>query len=110
MPIIDATLNTHDDEKVVRLVSTEGVEFEVSYGSIKQSRTLCSFLNSQLNWTEADDCTLHLLGMSTHTVSRVAEFLNGREGFMGEASLVQAFSMEPEECLELLLVADYLEI
>lgn len=103
------TKGSSENQEKVRLVSSDGHVFTIDRQMALLSKTLAMFLDPTLNWQESATGTVLLQDVNGRLLSRVVDFLRCR--YVNETSQSELpFEIQPEESLELLLVADYLEM
>lgn len=93
----------------VKLISDDGFEFVLERETALYSRTLAMFLDTSLGWEEALGGQVVLKGISGKLLSRVCSFLHHRRTFENSEHH-PPWEITAEESLDLLLVADYLEM
>lgn len=93
----------------VRLVSCDGVSFVVEREAALYSRTLAMFLDPELGWQEGLTGEVHLRDINGHVLERVCSFLDYRRRYDGTEQH-PPWDVREEESLDILLVADYLEM
>jgi transcription elongation factor B subunit 1 len=95
--------------QLIRLVSSDGQVFVVERQMAVLSKTLAMFLDPANGWQESVTGTVLLQDINGRLLTRIVDFLRHR--IAGEPCQLQAsFDIRPEESLELLLVADYLDM
>ena len=105
LTVDDAALS----QTVVALVSEDGVEFPMDLQTVCLSKTLAMFLDPQLGFRESQTRRVSLTGIPAKTLKRVCEYLEHRRKWDG-CEQPPHWDIAVEESLDLLLVADYLEI
>ncbi len=98
-----------DNTEVVTLVASNGAQIKLPLGAACCSHVIATMLDPQYGWVEAADRVVHLADIPQHTLVRVVEYLQYRWTYDGIADH-PAFEIAPEESLELLLAADYLDM
>lgn len=98
-----------DESRQIKLISGEGKEFALDYRTIKLSKTLALLLDPKLGFLESQTGIIHLRDINTAQLERVVAFLNYRRQYDG-ADDYPPFPISPEESVDLLLVADYLDV
>lgn len=93
----------------VTLVSEDGFEFVLDRSAVLYSRVLGMFLDAELGWLESQTQRVQLKGVSGQVLERACSFLYHRKQWDGLEQQPE-FDMTAEESLDLLLVADYLEM
>jgi transcription elongation factor B subunit 1 len=96
------------DSGHVRLISEDGVEFVIERETALFSRTISMFLEPSLGFEESSG-TIHLYGIPGRLVERVCSFLHHRRRWDGQENH-PVWEIGAEESLDLLLIADYLEM
>lgn len=97
-----------DSEKVT-LISQDGQAFVIDKETVKLSKVLEMFLDPELGWKESQTNTIHLKGINSRILDRVCTYLQYKKHFEG-SNYCPPFDIAAEESLDLLLVADYLEV
>lgn len=94
---------------MVKLVSDDGQEYSVARELVEQSRVLAAFLDPRLGFAESQTGIIRLKDIPGPALKRVVEYLIHKKACEG-LSEPPLFDVKAEESLELLLVADYLDI
>lgn len=92
---------------MVKLVSQDGKEFSVEEPIVLQSRVLSMFLSP--GTVEHATRTIRMIDISASTLARVIDYLRYRKKYENHEN-PPGWDIKAEESMELLLVADYLEI
>jgi transcription elongation factor B subunit 1 len=103
-----STLDAAEGPVHVRLLSDDGIEFVIERETALFSRTLAMFLDASNGFVESSG-TVQLHGIPGRLVERVCSFLQHRRKFDGMEQS-PPWEIGAEESLDLLLVADYLEM
>lgn len=93
----------------ITLVSEDGFEFVLDRSAVLYSRVLSMFLDPELGWLESQSQRILLRGVSGKVLERACSFLYHRKQWDGSEHQPE-FDITAEESLDLLLVADYLEM
>jgi transcription elongation factor B subunit 1 len=93
----------------VTLVSEDGVEILLEMETARLSKTLSLFLDPELGFEESLTRRIQLKGVNGKLLERVCSFLQHRKKWDGNEHH-PSWEIGAEESLDLLLVADYLEI
>ena len=97
-----------DDDKYIKLVSAEGMEFYLERRVALGSGTIRTMLEGQFR--ESNENVCRFPAISGRILERVVRYLHYKMQYSKSTSRIPEFSIEPEVALELMIAAKYLDV
>eukprot|EP00585_Thalassiosira_rotula_P010871 CAMPEP_0196141660 /NCGR_PEP_ID=MMETSP0910-20130528/10143_1 /TAXON_ID=49265 /ORGANISM="Thalassiosira rotula, Strain GSO102" /LENGTH=103 /DNA_ID=CAMNT_0041402841 /DNA_START=147 /DNA_END=458 /DNA_ORIENTATION=+ len=95
-----------DESPYIQLISAENHSIYLSRRIALQVDTLRAMLEG--NFRESEEGVIRFPDMSSSALEKVVRYLHYKDRYSNCASRIPEFSIEPEEALELLVAASYL--
>ncbi|KAL7752661.1 elongin C [Sorochytrium milnesiophthora] len=94
----------------VRLLSSDGFEFVIDRKCAMASGTIKSMLSSPGRFTESQQNLIEFKDIKAIVLEKVCQYLYYRVRYTNSTSEIPDFKLEPDYALEVLMVAEYLDV
>lgn len=98
--------DSQDESPYIKIISAENSEIFLSRRVALQVETLRAMLEG--NFRESEEGVIRFPDMSTSAIEKVVQYLHYKDRYATCATRIPDFPIEPEEALELLVAASYL--
>jgi len=95
-----------NDKTYVKLVSADGPEFFIERRIALQVDTMKAMLEG--NFRESEEGVIRFPDIAGKTLEKIIQYLHYKDKYSNSTARIPEFQIEPDEALELLVAANYL--
>lgn len=96
----------HEENPYIKLISAEGSEIFLARRIALQVETMRAMLEG--NFRESEEGVIRFPDISASALEKVVKYMHYKDRYASCNTRIPEFSIEPEEALELLVAASYL--
>ncbi|CAB4377675.1 POZ domain-containing protein [Rhizophagus irregularis] len=93
----------------VKLISKDGFEFIIERNAALASGTIKNMLSSPGQFMESEQNEVHFRDITAVILEKVCQYLYYKVRYTGSQTEIPQFQIEPNQALELLMTADFLD-
>eukprot|EP00126_Sphaerothecum_destruens_P013090 Sdes_comp22395_c0_seq1m20861 len=101
--------NFSSDVHYVKLISSDGHEFIINRNSAMVSGTIKSMLSGPGQFSENESNEINFREIKSHILEKVCKYFYYKVRFTNSTTEIPEFPIEPENALDLLMAANFLD-